>query len=421
MIDLKAAQQLDQQDPLHSFRSCFFHEENEIYLDGNSLGKLPKKVPDQMAENISTQWGKQLIRSWNQNWLTLPKRLSKKYSQLLAANPDELIFGESTSVRLYQILHALLSSHQYPPHLISDNLNFPTDLYVLEGLQKQFPDTAVTTINYGQEIEADLNKLLQAIEQQPGIVCLSLVTFKSAYFYPMKKINQWAAKHNSIVVWDLSHAVGAVPIDLEASETKIALGCTYKYLNGGPGSPAFLYVKKELHPKLDNPIQGWFGHENPFDFDPKYKASPGLERFNNGTPPILSMQAVEAGIDLVLQAGIENLRAKSIQQSEFLLGAIDEVLAPLGCSVHSPLDSKTRGSHIAISHSHAWQICQALLAGDQKTPRIIPDFRPPNFIRIGITPLYTRFEDLWLLVNRIQTIVNSKIYLQFDETKQDVT
>ena len=421
MIDLKAAKILDQQDGLNSFRNRFYHGEGEIYLDGNSLGKLPKNVPEQLDNVIKTQWGKQLIRSWNENWLELPERISKKYGLLLNAESNEIIFGESTSVRLYQILYALLQSKQYPAHLISDSLNFPTDLYVLDGLVKQLPKTTISTIKYNQEIEADLEKLKQLIKEKPGIICLSLVTYKSAYCYPMKELNSWAAKHNSIIVWDLSHAVGAVPIDFKETETKVALGCTYKYMNGGPGSPAFLYLHKDFHLLLENPIQGWFGHDKPFEFNPKYTASNGLERFNNGTPPILSMQAVEAGIDLILEAGMDHLRVKSVQQSEFVINAVNEALLPYEFSIHSPMDSSFRGSHIAVSHPQAWQICQALITGGQGVHKIIPDFRPPNFIRIGITPLYTSFEDLWWLINQLQKIVSVKAHLNFDDTKKNVT
>lgn len=421
MINLKATKLLDQKDQLNRFRDYFFHQKNEIYLDGNSLGKLPKNIPSKLEETITNEWGKQLISSWNKNWLALPNRLSEKYGKLLNASADEIVFGESTTVRLYQILYALIQTGNYSNHLITDQLNFPTDLYVLQGFAKQIPNLTITFIEYGQEIQADLISLKRTIQKSPGIICLSLVTFKSAYYYPMKDLNKFAAKHGSIIIWDLSHAVGAVPIDFKESETKIALGCTYKYMNGGPGSPAFLYVEKKLHSLLENPIQGWFGHQNPFDFDPKYKAAKGLERFNNGTPPILSMQAVEAGIDITLDAGIKNIRAKSINQSELLMNAIKEELTSFDFMLQSPEDSTSRGSHIAVSHPYAWQICQALQKGDFDVPKIIPDYRPPNIIRLGITPLYTRFEDLWWVVNQLQKIVKSKAYLNFDQEKHNVT
>jgi kynureninase len=421
MIDLKAARLLDQNDPLKTFKNRFTHQENEIYLDGNSLGKLPKSVLSKLEDTLQNQWGKQLIRSWNENWLELPLRLSKKYETLLNASAGEIVFGESTSVRLYQILFALIESRNYPNQLITDSLNFPTDLYVLQGLAKHFSKLSIQSIQYGQEILADIEQLKEEIQTKPGIICLSLVTYKSAYCYPMKALNEWAAQNKSIIVWDLSHAVGAIPIDFKKTKTKIALGCTYKYMNGGPGSPAFLFVQKELHNLLQNPIQGWFGHLKPFDFDPQYKAAQGLERFNNGTPSILSMQAVEAGVDLILEAGIKNLRAKSVALSEMLIDEITKELETLGFELESPKNSISRGSHIAIAHPHAWQICQALIQGDTLAPKIIPDFRPPHFIRIGITPLYNSYEDLWWLINQLRVIVTSKAYLNFGEAKSQVT
>ena len=421
MINLEASKLLDKEDPLNQFRNHFFHQKNEIYLDGNSLGKMPKNVNSQIEKTLNNEWGKQLIRSWNKNWLALPERISNKYGKLLNSSTGEIIFGESTTVRLYQILFGLIKSGNYPNHLITDDLNFPTDLYVIQGLSKQFSNITITTINYGQEIQADIGRLKEVIQKTPGIVCLSLVTYKSAFYYPMKALNQFAAQHGSIIIWDLSHAVGAVPIDFKKSNTRVALGCTYKYMNGGPGSPAFLYVEKNLHVLLENPIQGWFGHQSPFNFNPEYKAADGLRRFNNGTPPVLSMQAVEAGVDLMLDAGIKNIRNKSVKQSEILIGAINDKLTSFGFSLQSPENKNQRGSHIAISHPHAWQICQVLISGGVKTPKIIPDFRPPHFIRFGITPLYTRFEDLWWVVKRLQSIVESKSYLNYDKESSQVT
>jgi len=421
MINLKTFKLMDQEDPLRSFRNHFFHQKNEIYLDGNSLGKMPRKVPSIMRETINNEWGKELIRSWNKNWLQLPNHLSEKYGKLLNASAEEIVFGESTTVRLYQILLALIESGNYPDYLVTDSLNFPTDLYVIKGLKNQFSNLKMTYVEYNHEIEADINLLKESIKKTPGIICLSLVTYKSAYYYPMRVLNQFAAKNESIIVWDLSHAVGAVAIDFKESETKIALGCTYKFMNGGPGSPAFLYINSELNTILENPIQGWFGHQNPFDFDPQYKAAKSLDRFKNGTPSILSMKALEAGIDITLNAGIFNIRDKSIKQSEIIIKAIKDKLNFFGYNLQSPKNSLRRGSHIAISHQNAWQICQALQKGDKNIPKIILDFRPPNFIRLSITPLYITFEDLWWVINQLQYIVESESYLRFNQDKSEVT
>jgi len=421
MIDIKDVKKMDRLDPLAPFRKQFYNAAHEIYLDGNSLGKLPIAAIQLLENTISNQWGKQLIQSWNEHWLELPKRLAQKYSLLLNASKGELILGESTSVRIYQVLFALIESGKYPKQLLTDELNFPTDLYVMQALTKQFSLHELKIIKYGQEIEAEISILKKAMEDSPGIFCLSLVSYKSAYMYPMKELNQWAAAHQSIIVWDLSHAVGAIEIDLKSTETQVALGCTYKYMNGGPGSPAFLYVSNELQEGLKNPIQGWFGHQKPFDFVPQYEAAQGLDQFYNGTPPVLSLQAIEPGIDLTLEAGMNTIRKKSVLQSEFLIGLIQSELVPLHYQLQSPEQSHLRGSHVALSHPAAWQICQALIKGDRNTPKIIPDFRPPHFIRLGITPLTTRFEDLWWVVIQLKSIVESKVYLHFDSQKKNVT
>ncbi|MDG1022578.1 MAG: aminotransferase class V-fold PLP-dependent enzyme [Flavobacteriaceae bacterium] len=420
-MDINQVKQEDEKDPLSKFRAYFFHPKNELYFDGNSLGKLPLKAQKTLHEVIQNQWGEGLIRSWNRYWLDIPKKIGAKYAQLLGVEKEEISIGESTSVRLYQILHALISSGLFPKHLTTDILNFPTDLYVMEGLKKNFEISPITVVSYPNEIEADIEKLKRTIKNHPGIICLSLVSYKSAFLYPMRLLNRWAAKHSSIIVWDLSHAIGAVAIDLKKTETKIALGCTYKYMNGGPGAPAFLYVNKIIQTNLFNPIQGWFGHQRPFDFEKNYIPAQGIGRFASGTPAILSMAAMEAGVDIVLEAGIESLRNKSVLQSELLLKMAQEELIPLGFLIESPIEPEYRGSHVTLSHDGAWQICQALLAGSQSHPKIIPDFRPPNFIRFGITPLYTQYRDLWTLVDTLKTIMNTKSYLNFSVEKTTVT
>ena len=421
MIDLSNAKLLDKKDVLSKFHSLFYHQKNEIYFDGNSLGKLPLQAQKTIEEAVQKQWGEGLIRSWNQYWLSLSSRISDKYSELLGAEKGEIIIGESTSVSLYQVTYALLKEGNFPKQLSTDILNFPTDLYVLEGLGKSFEIPPLKIISYKDEVEAEIEILKASIKNNPGIVCLSLVSYKSAYLYPMKQLNRWASKHQSIIVWDLSHAVGAVAIDLKETETIIALGCTYKYMNGGPGAPAFLYINKEWYSKLSNPIQGWFGHQHPFNFSKKYEAANSIKRFASGTPAILSLIGMEAGIDITLEAGIKLLQEKSIQQSEAFIKEVINKLVPLGFSIESPLDHRKRGSHVTISHYASWQICQALIAGNGEHPKIIPDFRPPHFIRFGITPLYTRFEEIKRVIEVLREITERKLYLNFPLEKLEVT
>ena len=420
MNDTISVTDWDARDPLADFRNRFFSESQEVYLDGNSLGKMPLEAQATVQRVLQQQWGQGLIRSWNEQWLDLPPRIAGKYAQLLGTNPANIIIGESTSVRLYQIVHALLNTHKYT-RLITDNLNFPTDLYILEGLEKAFELPQTLVVDYGQELEADIAKLKAEIQKQPSIVCLSLVSYKSAYLYPMAELNRWAQAHDSIIVWDLSHAVGIVPIAFEATQTKAAIGCTYKFMNGGPGAPAFMYIGESLQKELANPIQGWFGHAKPFDFSTSYKAAEGIHRFASGTPQILSLAAMEAGVDITLEAGIEAIRKKSIQQTDYLISTFQKELMPYGFELFSPQKSINRGSHISLTHPQAWQICQALQQGMEGYPQVIPDFRPPQIIRLGVAPLYTSFADLMLAVKYLKAIVEHQWHIKYPTDKPQVT
>ena len=421
MSDLKRAEYLDNQDYLKSFRTYFQHTPNEIYLDGNSIGKLPLQVKEDIKQAVESQWGQNLIRSWNDHWLDLTTRLENKLAQLLGADLKEIKVGESTSVNLYKLIHALLSSKITPKNLLTDSLNFPTDIYVMEGLAKQLECNPPVTVTYSSNLKADLVLLKKEIEKQPGIICLSLVTYKSAWLYPMKSLNEYAEQHNSIIVWDLSHAVGVVDIDLHKTKTKIALGCTYKFLNGGPGAPAFIYIQKDLIANLHSPIQGWFGHQNPFDFSLPYIPADGISRFNAGTPQILSQVAMEAGIDLTLKAGISNIRKKSKDQTAYVIDVINSKLTPLGFEIETPMNPEERGSHVTLKHHECWRVCKALIQGKDLGVKVIPDFRPPSYLRLGIAPIYTSFVDVFRAIERIEEIMVSKEYLDIDNERPTVT
>lgn len=418
---LDIALELDQRDALFPFRKKFATTKNEIYLDGNSLGKLPLEAKNILQEVIEKQWGENLIRSWNDHWLELPKRIGLKIANLFCVNSTEILVGESTSINLYKIVHGLLQSRLFPQQLISDSLNFPTDSYILDGLSKQFDLSPVLHIRYSSDLVADLSLLKNSIQQSPGIICLSLVTYKSAYLYPMKALNEFAEQHRSIIVWDLSHAAGVVAINLKATHTKVAIGCTYKYLNGGPGAPSFLYLEEKLHSSLQSPIQGWFGHQRPFDFSPTYTAAQGITKFEAGTPTILSLAAMEAGINLTLEAGIERIRSKSIALTDFLIKGIEQELLSLGYRLESPNEATQRGAHIALSHPESWRICQCLLHGNGESPIVIPDFRPPHYLRLGIAPLYISFEECWQTVQRLKQIVIDREYQTQDRSQPTVT
>ncbi len=421
MTNLQKAQALDQSDRLAEFYQRFYHPENEIYLDGNSLGKQPLKTKERLVSVLDEQWGQQLIGSWNKHWLELPKRIAGKIAQLVNADSDEVVVGESTSVNLFKLAHALIESGLYPKRLITDSLNFPTDNYILEGISSYLKMSPPLCVSYSSDLEADIAQLKEVIRSNQGVLCLSLVSYKSAYYYPAKMLNAFAKSHDSIIIWDLSHAVGAVHFDVKETETLAAIGCTYKYLNGGPGSPAFMFIDSQLSSSLSSPIQGWFGHANPFEFTSAFEAAKGIEKFNAGTPQILSLSALEIGLEITLDAGIRPIREKSELLGNYLIEKIQSELIPIGFKLESPEGYENRGSHVTISHQESWRICQCLLHPKRGEPKITIDFRPDKYIRIGMAPLYTRYIDLWQTVERLRAIVTSREFEQHDGKKPVVT
>ena len=411
----------DNNDDLKSFKSRFVNNENEIYLDGNSLGKLPVVTENDLITAVKNEWGQNLISSWNDNWLKMSEKINFKMSKLINSDNDEVLVGESTSVNLYKILYCLLDSNQYKKNLVTDCLNFPSDNYIIEGLKDHTEKKEITILNYNNNLSCNIDILKKSIQENPGIYCLSLVTYKSSFLYPIKELNEFAENNKSIIVWDCSHAIGVVDIAVKDSKTKAAIGCTYKFLNSGPGSPSFLYVSKDILNHLQNPIKGWFGHSKPFDFENKYKPADNINKFNAGTPSVLSLIPVNTGLDLVLEAGITNIRNKSIELGEYLIKIINIELNKFDVKITSPIESKSRGSHITIQHNEAWKICKLLIKGDKNRKRIIPDFRPEKNIRLGFSPLYVSFIDLYETVIAIKDILGNKEYLKIDDSKPEVT
>ena len=412
---------LDINDKLSSFRDKFYHSKNEIYLDGNSLGKKPNQVNSVVENLLNNQWGKKQIAGWNEHWLELNSRVSEKIARLLNANSNEILVGESTSVSLYKITHAIVSSSIYPKQLITDSLNFPTDNYIIDGICKQLKLKKPICVSYTNDLEADLEKLKTTILENPGIICLSLVTYKSSFLYNMKELNYFSKNNNSIIIWDLSHAVGVVNIDLKLSNTLVAVGCTYKYLNGGPGSPSFLYVNNSLIESLESPILGWFGHKDPFSFSQNYNSAIGINKFKAGTPQVLSLAALEVGVDITLEAGIQNIRTKSELMSQFFIQLIQRDLASRGFKLESPMTVQSRGSHITVSHKESWRICKSLINPYKTNLKIIPDYRPEYYLRFGISPLYNTFSDLILTIERLKEIFDNSEYLRHNTSRLSVT
>lgn len=415
------ALEFDKNDSLAAFKNQF-ESDGEIYLDGNSLGRLPKKTIELTTDLIQNQWGNRLIRSWNEHWMGLPNKIAGKIAQIVGARADEIFVGESTSINFYKLAYAALNFDTTRKKIISDSLNFPTDLYVLQGLiEQQFPSHSLKIIESKDDICITEEQIANELDKNAAFITLSHVVFKSAFMYDMKKINEMAHQQNAFVIWDLSHAAGAVPIHLNDSNADMAVGCTYKYLNGGPGSPAFLYIRKDLQEKLINPIWAWFSHQRPFEFCLEYEAKSTIQRFSTGTPSVLSLAATEPGLDLLIEAGISNLRQKSVLQSSFLLEMVQHYLVPLGFTIASPLNINQRGSHISIQHTEGYRINRAMIEPFDGSKAIIPDFRPPNNIRLGIAPLYNTFQELFETVVRIKQIVEEKQYEHFSQEKLKVT
>jgi len=421
-IQLPMVKAMDDQDTLAGFRDRFVNEENLIYMDGNSLGKLPKEAIEISKRVVEHQWGSRLIRSWNEHWIDLPQRLAAKIAKIVGAHADEIFIGDSTSLNLYKSLFAVLNYQKDKTEVVTDDLNFPTDYYVLDGIIKQhFSRHTIVQAESKDGISTHINALKNAVTKNSALITLSHVTYKSGYMYPMKEVNNLAKSMGAIVVWDLSHSVGSVPVNLNENGADIAVGCTYKYLNGGPGAPAFLYVSRAMQSKLNNPIWSWFGHEAPFEFAREFKPHPGIQKFAVGTPHVLSLAVMEAGLNVHLAAGMQAIRKKSIRQSELFIELFDLHLQPLGYQFASPRASNTRGSHISLAHEEGYRINRALIAPKNKSKEIIPDFRPPHFIRIGIAPLYNSFQDVHEVVMRLKQIVLTKEYELYSQERLTVT
>jgi kynureninase len=429
--DPKLASDLDQQDELAAFRQRFtIHDADTIYLDGNSLGRLPAETLVHMQSVIADQWGQRLIRSWNENWIDTPKVLGDKIAQLIGAQPGEVLVTDSTSANLFKLTCAALRARPERPKIVSDSLNFPSDLYIFQGIIDWLDQgQRLELIRSGDDIHIQPEDIAAAIDSQTALVALTHVAFKSAFMYDMQAVTELAHQHGALALWDLSHSVGAVPLELEAWGVDLAVGCTYKYLNGGPGAPAFLYVRRELQNKLMQPIWGWFGAQSPFEFDLEFTPAEHIDRYRVGTAPMLSMLAIEPAVDILLEAGMTRLREKSVRQTEYLLFLAEKWLLPLGFQIGSPTNADQRGSHISLRHPEAYRINRTMIELPPSTARteshpvtrVIPDFRAPDNIRLGIAPIYTTYRDIHRALDYMRWIVEEKIYRGYSDERQAVT
>lgn len=423
ILKIDYARELDASDTLRLYRKQFLIGDDKIiYLNGNSLGRLPLKTAKYMENAIKEQWGERLVKSWNEGWYQQSARLGKKIAQIIGAHPEEVILADSTSVNLYKLAYGALKLQAGKTEIISDDLNFPSDLYVLQGLIEQFGGRHnLTLLKSPDSISSDLTELLRMVDKQTALLSLSHVAYKSAYMYDMERVTQLAHMHGALVLWDLSHSVGAVPVNLNRAGVDLAVGCTYKYLNGGPGCPAFLYVKRELQEQMENPVKGWFGEKAPFEFNLRFRETKGIRKYLTGTPPIVSISGLEPALDMVLEAGIGSVRKKGLEQGSYLLELARAWLFDKGFRIGSPELSDRRGSHITLKHAEAYRISRALNDPEVGKAVVIPDFREPNNLRFGITPLYTSYEEIYLAMEQLRQIIESRVYENYPHARESVT
>ncbi len=416
---LTRAHQLDSADPLASFRDEFVIADDALlYLDGNSLGRMPKATRQMFGDLLDHQWGNRLIRSWGENWYAAPTRIGDKIAPIIGAQPGEVVVGDSTTVNLFKLVTAALSLRPGRTKIISDVLNFPTDLYTIQGVIDLLgQDHELILLPAENEIAVSMEAYKAALGDSVALVTFSTPTFKSGYLHEIEAMTRLAHEVGALVLWDFSHAVGAVPLDVTGWEIDFAVGCTYKYLNGGPGSPAFLYVREQHRLEANARPWGWWGHAAPFAFDLDYRSAKSARQFLVGTPPVLSMLAVEPAVDLVLRAGMDAIREKTLAMGAFFVEMFDAVLVEAGYTLGSPRDPHRRGSHISLRHPEGYRICRVLIDEEQ----VIPDFREPDNIRLGFAPLYTRFADCVEAVERLHRVAADRRYEAYDTHRADVT
>lgn len=392
----------DRIDPLASHRDLFHLPDGLLYFDGNSLGPFPKTVRARLHRVLEEEWGTSLIRSWNDHgWIDLPRRVGSKIARLVGTEAHEVVVADSTSVNLFKLLSAALALRPGRTVILADQGQFPTDLYMAQGLAAIQGDLKLQVVPRKQ--------ILTALNEEVAVLYLSHVDFKTGELLDMAGLNAAAHAAGALTLWDLSHSAGALPVDLDGSGTDLAVGCGYKYLNGGPGAPAFLYVATEHQAKARSPLAGWLGHEDPFAFDLDYRPGAGIDRFQCGTPPILSLSALDAALDVFEGIDLALVRKKSLALSALFLDLVETRCAGLGLEVLCPPQGERRGSQVSLRHRHGYAIVQALIEEG-----VVGDFRDPDVLRFGLTPLYLRHTDVWDAVETLLKILRDR---RFEEPR----
>jgi kynureninase len=389
---------LDATDPLAALRDRFVLPDGVVYLDGNSLGPLPAAVPGRLAAVVDAEWGTDLIRSWNsRGWIDLPRRVGDAIAPLIGAAPGEVVVADSISVNLFKLLAAALRMRPGRRVMVSEHGNFPTDLYMARGLADLVGDVDLRL--------TDRSGLEAAVDDRTAVVMLTHVDFRTGEMHDMEAITRLAHDCGAVMLWDLAHSAGAVPVDLGGCDVDLAVGCGYKYLNGGPGAPAFAYVAERLHDAVETPLPGWMGHAAPFEMGPDYRPAPGVARLLCGTPPILSLAALECGVATLADVGIDLLRQKSVELTEVFIGLVERDCAAHDLELASPRDPGRRGSQVSFRFEHGYAVVQSLIARG-----VIGDFREPDLMRFGFAPAYLRFVDVWDAVAILREVLDTRAW-----------
>lgn len=390
---------LDREDTLAHVRERFILPEGEIYLDGNSLGPLPRSTAEKLHDVVHRQWGHDQIRAWNKyRWIHLPRELGDRIGRLIGARPGEVVVGDSTSVNLFKAIAAGLRLRPDRRVIVSEINDFPSDLYIAQGLVDLLGDQYQLRL-------AESGRLDDMLDDTVAVVSLTHVNYRTGRMHDLAAVTSQVHRQGAIMLWDLSHSAGSLSIRLDDAGVDLACGCGYKFLNGGPGAPAFVYAAERWHDQLSQPLTGWLGHAHPFDFVPDYQPADGVGRMICGTPPILSMTALDAGLSAFDGVEMADVREKSIRQGQLFLELVDQECSGQGFSLRSPEDPHQRGSQVCLGHGEGYRIIQALIARG-----VIGDFRTPDVLRFGITPLYLRYVDIWDAVAQLRDVMETRAW-----------
>lgn len=397
-IDREGCADRDRADPLAAFRSRFAIPDGLVYLDGNSLGALPRETMASVETAVAGEWGGGLVRSWSSaGWMTLPVLVGDKIARLVGAGPGEVIVGDSTTVCLYKVVRAALAMRAGRHLVLTETENFHTDLYVADAAARD-AEASLLAVPRAE--------LMNRLGDDVAVLLLTHVDYRTGEMHDMSAVTSAAHEVGALVVWDLSHSVGAVPVALGAAGADLAAGCGYKYLNGGPGAPAFMYVRGGLQDDLINPLPGWLGHSDPFAFEPRFRPAAGIRSMVTGTPPVLQLVALSSALDVWLDADMAAVRAKSLELTELFIMLVEQRCARAGFSVLSPREPSRRGSQVSLGHRDGYGIVQALAEHD-----VVADFRAPDTCRFGFAPLYLRHVDVWDAVDRLCTVLDQRAHL----------